>query len=257
MPSLTRINIYPIKSLGGCDVSAATVLASGALEGDRRYALVDSWGNFVNGKSCAEIHAIRAHYEMSLDSVTLSHQRMEKKFSIADEREAIAEWCSEVLEVKCRMMENTDYGFPDDSDAPGPTLVSTASLAQVADWFPGLDLPEIRRRVRANLEVDDTPPFWEDGLVTERQKIRRFRIGDVVWQGRGVCERCVVPTRDSQDGTVRQGFARVFAEQRQQCLPEWSPDERFDHFYRLGINTGIDNVEAGNAIRVGDVVELV
>jgi uncharacterized protein len=160
------------------------------------------------------------------------------------------------LGKKCRLIENVETGLPDDSEAPGPTLVSTASLTAVAEWFE-LPLEETRRRFRANLEIDALEEFWEDRLVGERTKVRRFVVGNVVLQGRNVCQRCVVPTRDSRNGEVTAGFARQFADAREASLPDWSYRPRFDHYYRLAINTGLDSLPDEPSIRVGDAVNTI
>jgi len=261
MPSLARITVFPIKSLDGHELSECQVLSSGALAGDRRYALVDGWGKFVNGKSCSAIHKIRASFSDELQNVTLSSGGQQETFDLATEQEALAAWCSVVLGKKCRLIENSDVGFPDDCDSPGPTVVSTATLETVANWFEGLDLPEVRRRFRFNLEFSEAPAFWEDGLVpeeyTKEHKVLRFRLGDLIWQGHGVCQRCVVPTRDSSNGKVTAGFARNFTQRREETLPNWAPAERFDHFYRLGVNTRLDSEDHGNVLRVGDSIELI
>ena len=256
MPNLQRITVYPIKSLDGHDLTTCTVLGNGALADDRRYALVDGWGKYISGKTCAAIHGIRATFSEDVQCVTLRCEGQEKSFTIADEQESLAAWCSEVLGKKCRLIENGAGGFPDDCESPGPTLISTASLELVASWFEGLDLTEARRRFRFNLELADAPAFWEDGLVTEESKVRRFQLGDLVWQGRGICLRCVVPTRDSCDGTVTAGFAREFNRLREATLPDWSPVTRFDHFYRLGANTRLDSDDNGSVLRLGDAIEV-
>jgi MOSC domain-containing protein len=253
MPTLVRITVFPIKSLDGCDVDTATVLPSGALLHDRRYALVDAWGRFVNGKRCQAIHAIRAKYSDDFRQVSLDHGGQRATFSLASEQQDVARWCGAALGKTCRLVENAELGFPDDCEAPGPTVLSTATLATVASWF-ALPLEETRRRFRANLEIDADEPFWEDRLVGERTKVRRFAIGGTVWQGRGICQRCVVPSRDSHSGAVTGGFARQFSERREASLPDWSPAYRFDHFYRLAINTGLDSAAGESIIRVGDAV---
>ncbi len=257
MPTLDRITVYPIKSFDGHQLSSCEVLSNGGLANDRRYALVDSWGKYINGKSCAEIHAIRAKYSDDLHGVSLSFAGQERSFEIATEQDALASWCGEVLGKKCRLIENSDGGFPDDCESPGPTLVSTATLLAVTEWFPGMDLAEVRRRFRFNLELANAPPFWEDCLVTGVDNVLRFRVGDLIWQGRGVCERCVVPTRDSLQGEAWPGFARDFVRKREAELPDWSPRERFDHFYRLGVNTRIDSCDNGDVLRVGDAIEKI
>jgi len=39
-------------------------------------------------------------------------------------------------------------GFPDDTIANGPIIVSTASLQSVCEWFPGLTVDDVRLRFR-------------------------------------------------------------------------------------------------------------
>ena len=256
MPSLSRITVYPIKSLDGHDLNSCQVLPNGALIDDRRYALVDAWGKYVNGKNCVAIHSIRATFSDDLKSATLTYDGQQESFDLEVEQARLATWCGEALGLKCRLIENRDGGFPDDCDAPGPTIVSTATLDLVTNWFDWLKLDEARRRFRFNLELSDVPAFWEDGLVASTHQVCRFHLGSLTWQGHGICQRCVVPTRDSRNGIVSESFARDFVRHRQEKLPEWAPRERFDHFYRLGVNTRIDSSDQGGTLHVGDSLEI-
>jgi len=257
MPQLDRITIFPIKSLDGHQVQSVEVLPSGALAGDRLFALQDTSGQFVNGKKNAAVHRVRARFGDDLESVTLSCDGNEETFALEVGNQALAEWLGQRLGVECQLVENRTGGFPDDCDSPGPTLISTASLAEVSDWFPEMNLEEARRRFRMNLEVGSELPFWEDRLVAEKPNLSRFRVGDTVWQGRGICRRCVVPSRDARYGTTTASFAKEFSRRRQESLPDWSPSDRFDHFYRLGVNTAIESLGNGSFLRVGDEVEAV
>ena len=64
MPTLDRITIYPVKSLDGLDVAEALVLASGALENDRRWQLTDLEGRVLNAKRTPLFHTIRAEFDL-------------------------------------------------------------------------------------------------------------------------------------------------------------------------------------------------
>ncbi len=256
MPTLRRITVYPIKSLDGCDVEHARVLPSGALEHDRRWAILDAQGRYVNGKRTAAIQTLRATFDATLTVVTLRAAGLPRTFQLPDDAAATAEWIGNALGLKCRLVENADGGFPDDGDAPGPTLISTASLTAAASWFDGVDEDEMRRRIRANLEIDAAEPFWEDRLADKGVEPSRFSIGGVAYSGRTICERCVVPTRDSQTGAAIAGFAKSFAERRAQVLPGWSPPEQFNHFYRLAINTAPHWIDDGAMLRVGDELAI-
>ncbi|MBL9165936.1 MAG: MOSC N-terminal beta barrel domain-containing protein [Planctomycetaceae bacterium] len=253
MPQLSRITIYPIKSLDGFTVASAELMPTGPLVGDRRWAIVDPMRQFVNGKRTAAVHPIRAAFEEGGAVVTLSRERLEAgRFRLPDEASGAAAWLSEAIGRKCLLIENLIVGFPDDADAAGPTLVSTASLMRVAEWF-ALDLDEVRRRMRANLEIDAAEPFWEDRLAETDAGPISFAIGSVRFRGRTACQRCVVPTRDSASGDVSSGFAKTFSAHRQAELPSWAPTAAFNHFYRLTLNTSLDPAAEGpRQIRVGD-----
>jgi uncharacterized protein YcbX len=256
VPTLSRITIFPIKSLDGCALTQARVLAGGALEHDRRWAIVDAQGRVVNGKRTASVHPIRARFDEQVTEVALSGRQGPATFRLPDEAQEIAAWLSAELGLKCRLIENPNGGFPDDGNAPGPTLISEASLAAAASWFDGLNVAEMRRRIRANLEIDAPAPFWEDRLADDGLSSPRFALGSVEYCGRTICERCVVPTRDSQTGDGCAGFQREFADRRRESLPAWSPAEQFNHYYRLAINTAPAWVPDDAILRVGDALTV-
>lgn len=256
-PHLTRIRLYPFKSLDGQDVSEAAVLHSGALAHDREYCFVDKQGAFVNGKQAGEkIIRIRSLFDFGFGQVTLADHTGSTTFFPHRESQPIEAWVSERVGVPARLQHNADGGFPDDDDAPGPTIVSTASLEAVASWFD-LTLDETRRRFRANLEVTGVPAFWEDRLFGPEGETGRFRIGDVWVEGVNPCQRCTVPSRDSESGDVKPSdFARIFAEKRRETLPAGAEPSRFDHYYRFAVNTRIPDSEAGKVLEVGDQVDI-
>jgi uncharacterized protein YcbX len=254
---LSRITIYPIKSLDGVSVDEVEVLPAGPLSNDRRFALVDEEGGFINGKRTAAMHCIRAAYDLASMRVQLRRAVGDQTadFSLAADRLKIGDWLRRVLDVACHFEENAAAGFPDDTDAPGPTLISTATLREVASWFPGLPLDETRRRFRANLEIDGVDAFWEDRLVGPKGHNINFAIGSVKWLGVNPCQRCVVPTRAAETGEVTPAFQRHFAERRRGMIPSWAPADRFDHYYRLAVNTRLAPGQANCRLSVGDPVE--
>lgn len=241
---IQAIQLHPIKALDAVRVEAARVLPSGVLDLDRRWALIDGRGRFVNGKNRAEIHQIRAQYNLPGLEVTLNGTT----FSLEREGDTIARWFSEQLAEPVSWREDRMVGFPDDLDSPGPTCVSSASIMTAADWF-GLSLEETRRRFRTNLEFDAPEPFWEDRLYGAE-----FRIGEVHLFAVNPCQRCVVPSRDSRTGTQDSGFPKRFAALRQSSIPAWAPRAAFNHYYRFAVNTRIAAGEAGKVIRVGDPI---
>ncbi|NEP56030.1 MAG: MOSC domain-containing protein [Symploca sp. SIO2G7] len=256
MPYVSQILIYPIKSLDGIAVTKAKVLPSGALEHDRQFAIFDEQGRFVNGKRNAKVHLLRTSFNLEAQTVSLqAHQTEEAAvFHLQQERMELEAWLSDYFGKKVQLQENLVQGFPDDTNANGPTVISTATIATVADWFTGISSEQMRQRLRANVEIADVPPFWEDGLFGETGNIVEFQIGSIRFEGINPCARCIVPTRDALTGQAYPNFQKIFIAQRQASLPSWVSSSRFNHFYRLSVNTCIPDSEAGTILQVGDEV---
>ncbi len=262
-PTLTQIAIYPIKSLDRLIIDRSQISAGGALEFDRRWAIVDERGKIVNAKRLAKIQQVRARYEFSHSVtagvpqllVTLQADRtLSQTFNLSTERSDSAKWLSCFLGFPVSLVENSRTGFPDDLDAYGPTIVSTATLETICDWFPALDLAEVQRRFRTNLEISGVPAFWEDRLFAGTDEAIEFQLGDVRFYGINPCQRCIVPTRDSLTGEILPEFQQIFTQQRLQTLPIAVNRSRFNHFYRLGINTQIPLTEVQKFLNIGDLL---
>ena len=255
MPHLARIAIYPIKSLDPLVVDAAPLLPYAGLENDRRFALRDREGEFVNGKRTEAVHSLASTYDPATRTVSLGlrGEAERQSFQIDSERLELEDCLSRHFNLPVEVHENVQNGFPDDLDAPGPTVISTATLRTVAEWFPDISLEEMRLRFRANLEIDGVEPFWEDRLYTAAGSMVKFRIGAAVLAGTNPCQRCIVPNRSPWTGAMTYGFSKKFAQRRQATLPAWAERSRFNHFYRLAVNTA--TIEAGR-LAVGDELIL-
>lgn len=256
MARLAKILIYPFKSFDGLYVDEARVLPSGALEHDRQFSLVDAQGKWINGKRTPRMHLLRSVTNIASRQISLEFEGEKRAFHIDRDRAALEEWLSGFFGLTVRIEENAAAGFPDDTAAPGPTIISIGTLDAVATWYDGLTRDDVRRRFRANLEIDGVEPFWEDRLYSEEGSAVRFQIGDVLLEGTNPCQRCVVPTRSPETGERLDGFAALFEERRYETLPYWATRSRFDHFYRLAVNTHPVPGQTGT-IRVGDVVKVI
>jgi uncharacterized protein YcbX len=258
MSVVSRITIFPMKSFDGLSRDEAEVLPSGALRHDRQFALADSTGKFINAKRTALIHQVHLLIDPEQREFTASRREggPELRGQLDAEGRQLSDWLSQFFSLDVSIIENDKVGFPDDLEAPGPTVVSVATLETVAGWFPGLTVDNIRQRFRANVEIDGVEPFWEDRLFREDKQPQPFRIGNVDFAGTNPCRRCVVPTRDPLTGLITpDAFAKQFQRYREATLPPWSPRSRFDHFYRLTTNTCRIGHEKG-LIHVGDAVEI-
>jgi uncharacterized protein YcbX len=274
LPRLTGIRLHPIKSLDPVSVTEARIGPGGGLEHDRAWALFSVDGRWVNGKRTAAMHLIRASYAPDLSSVTLAvpgdrRNIPARSFPFPGGAEDAAEWFSVYFEQQI-LVRHAPEGFPDDTIANGPTIISTASLQAVCDWFPGVTLDNARQRFRTTLEIDSAdavanaasanghlPAFWEDQLYGEDERsVVRFRIGEVNFEGSNPCARCPVPARDAQSGADLVGFQKRFSDLRRETLPPWAHAARFDHFYRLATNTRVAPTETGERLRLSDPVQL-
>jgi uncharacterized protein YcbX len=256
-PVLARIEIFPIKSMDGVAVPQAKVLESGALEGDRRYALFDTQHRFINGKHNAAIHRLRATFSPDFATITcrIGGTPDTVTFHLPNQQQAFEAWLSQFFKQPVTLGTNHTHGFPDDTQAAGPTVISTATLETVASWYPDLTVEELRRRFRTNLEIDGVPAFWEDQLFSADGEPVRFAIGDVVLEGVNPCQRCIVPTRATATGQATPNFQKEFVRQRAAALPDWTHPTRFNHFYRLAVNTNIQG-QGGQTLAVGDAVTI-
>ncbi|PSO53340.1 MAG: MOSC domain-containing protein [Cyanobacteria bacterium QH_1_48_107] len=259
MPYIARILIYPIKSLDGVAVNRATVLPGGSLEFDRQFAIFDEKGKFVNGKRNAKVHLLRTSFDLDAQTITLQVQGSEQSevFNLCEDQIELETWLSHFFDQNVFLRQNKHCGFPDDTDASGPTVISTATLEAVANWFPDISIDSMRSRLRANLEIEDVPAFWEDQLFANPDEVCEFKVGDLRVGGINPCQRCVVPTRDPLTSEAYPQFQKIFMRKRRETLPSWANSSRFNHFFRLSVNTKIPTEEAGKGLEVGDELVMV
>lgn len=256
---LHSIRLHPVKSLDPIQVKEARIGPGGGLEFDRVWALYSADGQWVNGKRTAAVHLIRAAFAPDINSVTLSvpgdsRKIPTKTFAFPDDTATASQWFSGFFEQAITVRYSPE-GFPDDNLANGPTIVSTATLRAVSELFSGMDIDEARRRFRTTLEIDGVPAFWEDRLFGEEERSAvRFRIGEVNFEGSNPCARCPVPPRNPRTGEITPGFQKRLSDYRRANLPVWTPESRFDHYYRLATNTRLASAESGKVVRVGDAL---
>lgn len=257
-PRLASLTVYPVKSLDGKTVESAALTQTGGLVGDRMYALVDADGDFVNGKAERRIHRIRSGFDLDTHRFCVrdvdAPAGSATSFVLPDDRDGVEDWFADYLDYEVALRREPQGGFPDDTVNPGPTVISTATLETVAGWYDGITPDEMRRRLRPNVEIDGVPAFWEDRLFADHGEVVRFTIGDVTLDGVNPCQRCVVPSRDPDTGEETPDFRERFIIRRGETLPEWTRSDRFDHDYRLMVNTRVP--DGGGRLAVDDPVEI-
>lgn len=274
MAELRRITTYPIKALDPYEKVEGQITEGGKIETDREYAILDrpadqsynpdtasaSSGDYVNAKRTDAVHQLRSTFDPEARTLTLRVQGETNShtFDLEDRTELNA-WLSDYFDCPASIRRDTTSGHHDYRryGISGPSIISTATLREVASWFPNIDPDGVRRRFRPNLEIGNVPPFWEDRLFADHGEAVAFRIGTVRFEGIEPCERCVVPSRNPETGEEYDGFRQTFIRKRSETRPEWLNSDRFDHDFRLMVVTNIPKSEWGKTIQVGNSVEII
>ena len=255
MGRIERIVVYPVKGLDGTRLDDARVLAGGTLEHDREFALFDAHGDVINGKRTAAVHDLDTAFDPESGVLTVEAPDDEpRRFDLDAERERAAEWFGAFFDRELTLERDGTLGFVDRRDM-GPSVVSTATLREVASWFDGMTVAGARRRLRANVEVGGVPAFWEDRFVGPDAP--SFVAGGIRFDGATPCGRCVVPRRDPDTGESTPDFRETFVERRRETFPEWADEDAFDHLYTLMLIARIPETDRGSTLRVGDAVRTV
>jgi hypothetical protein len=266
MAHVARIRRYPVKGFDAEAVDAVRVTETGTLAGDRAFALCDPDAvadgivgdgptHAYNGKQLPRIHELRTSFDVDAEALSVTAPDGETRtFDLRTERDDAAEWFGAFFDTDVALVRREPPAFVD-RPAMGPSVVSTATLAEVASWFDDLTVESVRRRMRANVEVGGVPAFWEDRFVGEDAPA--FVAGDVRFEGVEPCVRCVVPTRDPDTGEPLPAFRERFLDRREATFPEWADPEAFDTYYTLMLIAAVPEPDRGRTIRVGDAVEVV
>jgi uncharacterized protein YcbX len=275
VPKVTRITVFPIKSLDPLEREQARITDGGALEWDREYAILDrpadesydpdtasALGNgaYINGKRTEAVHRLRSSFDPEAQTLTLRQQDgADSQTFDLNRRDELNGWLSDYFDQPVSLRRASAGGHPDHRrhGIGGPSVISTASLREIASWFNDLDTDDVRRRVRANIEIGGVPAFWEDRLYADHGEAVAFRIDDMELHGVEPCPRCIVPSRDPKYGDEHEAFRETFIRKRQETRPEWLDSDRFDHDFRLMVITSVPEREWGETIQIGDPIEII
>lgn len=257
-PAVNKITIYPVKSLDGISLEKAEIGNGGCLLHDREYAILNSKGKFINGKSNALVHSLRSEIDFGNEIISLRHESDTtwNSFHLQKEKQGIDNYLSEFFKEKAALAENPGGRFMDIPDFSGITVLSTASLESVSSWFDDMDIEETRKRFRATIEISNVPAFWEDYLFAEAGTAVEFKIGDVTLMGMSPRARCVVPTRHSQTGDVTHAFPKTFARHRTESQPLWSRLQEYGHHYYLTVDCFIPSGQTGKWICTDETISI-
>lgn len=249
--TVTRIHIFPVKGLDSYSVTSAEISPAGSLVWDRRIAFTDSeTGKYINWKNEPNIFRLRCSYEGAPASVAFSIGSGKISYSLTAQQDEIKKYLQEYFNKQLNLLDNPEAGHPDDTEASGPTIVSVQTLRTVQLWFPEMSVDELFLRFRCNILIEGVPAFWEEQFAGGGQ----FSIGTVGFIGAYPCARCKVPPVHPLTGEVNKNFQKEFAEQRRAMHPSFLDEKYYEHFYKVTLNTRIQQGSGGKIISVGDTV---
>ncbi|MEV7966433.1 MOSC N-terminal beta barrel domain-containing protein [Sphaerisporangium sp. NPDC088356] len=268
---LTNIRIYPVKSMGGVGLNAATVDLWG-LDGDRRWAVVAADGEVYTARDLPRMLSVTAApapggavtlTAPGLPPIELSPPvdgtptpvRLSRLDTAMAASEEAHRWMSRALGLPARLLWLEDPlrrtvgrshgGRPGDTmvfQDDGPLLLaSRSSLRRLDDWIAegaverGEEIPEPLSvlRFRPNVVIEGAEPFAEDTWT-------RVRIGEVEFRVGEHCDRCVLTTVDPVTAVKGKEPTRTLSQHR-----NWDGKTWF----------GIRLIPDGRGeIRVGDAV---
>lgn len=220
---ISRIWIYPIKSLGGIPLRSAEFDSMG-FKNDRRWMLVDEKGKFLSQRTHPKMAAFKVRLTANGVSVTSpSRKRITIPFE-PDTRDSISvtvwgsrcrgdlysekfnRFFSDSIGVECRLVKISDkvkrplsrFYAVHDGDHVGfadgyPFLL--AGEASLKHLNSRLEVPVPMERFRPNIVVSGTVPFEEDSW-------KRIKIGAREFHIVKPCARCVMTTVDQSIGEV-------------------------------------------------------
>ncbi|GAD52336.1 hypothetical protein MBEHAL_1096 [Halarchaeum acidiphilum MH1-52-1] len=264
---MERIRLYPVKGFDPIEVGTADVTAAGTLAGDRKYAMCDPGADAIetgedvqfrayNGKQSDRLHELATDFDPGTEAFDVETAEEHRAFELgtADGRAAASEWLGSYLDLAVEVRVDAPPSFVDRPDL-GPSVISAATLEEVASWYDEMTVENARQRLRANVEVSGVPAFWEDRFVGEDAPA--FEVNGVRFEGAEPCARCVVPERDPETGEPLAGFRETFLRRREATFPEWGDREAFEHLYAVMLISRIPAPSRDGRIRVGDDVRVV
>jgi uncharacterized protein YcbX len=222
MLKISHLFIYPIKSLGGIELTSSKVEERG-LQYDRRWMLIDEQNRFITQREHTQLALLRTaitsdhlevfHISDSSNKIRIPLQYdQQQTFDIniwedvcpaIPVSKEIDQWFSETLKQAVRLVYmpdesrrhiDPDYAFNQEitsfSDGYPILIIGQASLD---DLNAKLNEPIGMDRFRPNIVFTGGEAFCEDAM-------RAITIGDVKMMGVKNCARCIMTTTDQQTG---------------------------------------------------------
>ncbi|NCU05015.1 MAG: MOSC domain-containing protein [Chitinophagaceae bacterium] len=236
MLSISRLYVYPIKSLGGIELSSAKLTDRG-IEHDRRWMLVGEDNRFLTQREYPRLALLRtAIYGSELTvsekgndaekinlhlhpegSDLVSVQIWDDVCEAIEMSKEVNTWFSNKLNLACKLVYMPDeskrkvdkeYAINNEitgfSDAYPLLMIGQASLD---DLNSRLEIPVPMNRFRPNIVFNGSDPYEEDTM-------KHFQINGIDLFSVKPCARCVVTTTDQETGATAKEPLKTLASYR-------------------------------------------
>lgn len=282
MPSISQLNVYPIKSCAGISRDAVRLTPHG-LEHDRNWMVVDPNGRFLTQRTHGRLALVQpslegnalavrgpgmAALELPLDAAALAGAPVvaatvwKDTVAALDAGDGAARWFSDFLDTPVRLVR-----FDPGSERTANAKWTGGDTAQVrfADGFPLLVLSEASlddlnarlrakrvdpipmNRFRPNLVLGGVQAYEED--YTDRLRIEAAS-GEVELRLVKPCTRCPIPTIDQALGAPDPRWPNEPTD----TMSAYRADSRVDGAVSFGQNA-IVIAGAGQTLSVGQAVD--
>ncbi len=228
--TLSEINIYPIKSLGGISLKESFAEPRG-LKYDRRMMIVDEQGIFMTQRDFPQMallktkinnHELIVYHLLTQQSIALPltetdlNNSKKLKIKIWDDvcdaksvSKIADEFFTDIIGIKCHLVF-----MPEDERRivdPQRKYVSDLHIVSFADGYPFLiigqsSLEELNKRLEKPVPMNRfrTNFVFTGGEAFEEDNWREFLIGDLKFKAVKPCARCVITTTDQETALRNQ-----------------------------------------------------
>lgn len=218
--TLTEIWIYPIKSLGGIQLSSANVFEKG-LQFDRRWMLVDETHSFMTQRVYSKMalfkqsiqgekltitkidptNDLRPKITIDLNKPafgpTIESKVWENDVLVQEVDRQVSEWFTDQLGMKCKLVF-----FPESNSRPVDEKYRIGDEhVGLADAYPFLiigqsSLDDLNTRLKSPVPMNRFRPnfVFSGGEPYEEETWRNFKVGQNRFVGVKPCARCVLTT---------------------------------------------------------------
>lgn len=223
MLTISELNIYPIKSLGGIPLTSAEVTDRG-LKYDRRWMLVDEQNQFITQREFPQLALLKVRLEE--DGLMVTHPD-KGAMNIPFEQPALSaqevviwndtctgifvsqeldQWFSEASGLTCRLVH-----MPESTRRQVDlTYAPEGFITSFADAYPFLligqsSLDDLNSRMAESLPMNRFRPniVFTGGTPYQEDILKHIQVAGIDFYGVKLCARCVLTTVNQQ--TAKKG----------------------------------------------------